>query len=92
MCISFYERLCHALLVIFSSSISLHYCIIYSAIQPLKAASVLNKISCQLAIHLAILIQLKLIVDNDFNPHLVFRQSISSKRNEVGIIVALEVE
>jgi len=26
-------------------SVSLYYCIVYSAIQPLKAASVLNKIS-----------------------------------------------
>jgi len=26
-------------------SVSLHYCIVYSAIQPLEAASVLNKIS-----------------------------------------------
>jgi len=30
-------------------SVSLYYCIVYSAIQPLKAASVHNKISYQLS-------------------------------------------
>ena len=34
---------------LFSVSTSLYYCIVYSAIGPLKAASVLNKISCQLS-------------------------------------------
>ena len=37
------------ILVTVSLSISLYYCIVYSAIQPLKAASVLNKISCRLS-------------------------------------------
>jgi len=32
----------------FSLSVSLYYCIVYSAIQLLKAASVLNKNRCQL--------------------------------------------
>ena len=31
----------------FPLTISLYYCVVYSAIQPLKTASVLNKISCQ---------------------------------------------
>ena len=50
MCIHFYDRLCHAILVIFSSSISLHHSIIYSAIQPLKrhnpAKFLVSKASC----------------------------------------------
>jgi len=33
-----------------SLAILLHYCIVYSAIQPIKAASMLNRISCQLKV------------------------------------------
>ena len=43
------ERFCHGILVIFSFSVAVYYCAVYSAIQPLKAASVLNKISKQLS-------------------------------------------
>jgi len=44
-----HERFCHGILVIFSFSVAVYYCAVYSAIQPLKAASVLNKISKQLS-------------------------------------------
>jgi len=44
-----HERICLTILVTFSLSTLLYYCVVYSAVQPLKAASVLNKISCQLS-------------------------------------------
>jgi len=40
-----HERFFFTILVIFLVYISLYYCTVYSTIQPLKAASVLNKTS-----------------------------------------------